>query len=427
MKSSSVKYFVLAGVLATFVAGCGSSSNDTDDTSPEPSTTTIFGPVDSISVGEQTITVNGYQLETTQASVSYEDNILTTSAITQGTQVEIETLNASAQEIELDPAVTGIVTAIQADHIVVNGEAFYFDQLSDNIAIGSWVMISAKQQSDASWLVSSIDNPLELTTSEVEGRISSLNIDAHQFNIGTIIVNYSNAEFDDKNTLQVGLWVEVFGQYSNHMLDAIDIDIENQHDYHGAEVEGTVTWVNSEQSHFELNGHTKIKITAETRFEDGSQSDLSIGDILNVDLIEKNQALLATEIDFESQQTPVSKSFSLEGLAQIDGETFMINHIEFALDAGTYFDDGLTLASLNNTWVEIEGIESISHPDDTLWLVKEVDKEQQEQHIDLEGPVENNTLWNYASSDNSLSQFNGQWVEVECQLNGDDLLGCKRD
>ncbi len=442
MKNTSVKNVVLASILATFVVGCGGGSDSNGDTTPPiptPTPAKIFGTVDSISPTNQTITVNGRTLATASTMVSYQQDTLTTDAISKGMQVEILTANNNAKAIALNPAFTGIVSAIGKDTITVNGVQFTSaqPQLRNDIAIGTWVMISAKLQSNGSWLASSVTSPAGVTTqdSEIEGRVSQLNEVAHQFNIGKVIVNYTNAEFDLlANQLANGQWVEVEGRYDsqNLTLFAEEVDIENEMDFNDAEIEGVVTWVNAEQNNFEIDSRTRILVTPTTQFEDGKRVDLKNGRVISVDLISKGMGLEATEIEFEDATGTIPQPFvrelSVEGLAQVTNDVFTINGIEFTLDAGTYYDDGLTAATLNNAWVDVEGIEvKATTVTPAHWLVKEIEREFEQNNISLEGPVSNNSLWGYTSSDNTLAKFNGKWVEVECTRNGDDLLNCRLD
>lgn len=443
MKNTSVKNVVLASILATFVVGCGGGSSDSNGGTtppiPTPTPAKIFGTVDSISPTNQTITVNGRTLATASSMVTYQQDTLTIDAITKGMQVEILTANNNAKAIALDPAITGTVSAIDKDTITVNGVQFISpqSQLKSDITIGTWVMISAKLQSDGSWLASSITSPVGITTqeSEIEGRVSRLDAIAHQFNIGSVIVNYNNAEFDlEGHQLANGQWVEVDGRYDSQArtLFAEEVDIENEMDFNDAEIEGVITWVNTEQTHFEIDSRTRILITPTTQFEDGNKADLKTGRVISVDLISKGMGLEATEIEFEdatgTTPQPVVREFSVEGKALVTDGVFTINGNEFTLDAGTYYDNGLTTATLNNAWVDVEGIEvKATTVTPAHWLVKEIEPEVKQNNISLEGPVSSNSLWGYTSSDNTLAQFNGKWVEVECTLNDDDLLNCRLD
>jgi len=434
MRSLTAKNIFLISALAASLAGCGSTSNDSDnDKNTTPVDTTpakISGLVESISTTAQTVTVNGYTLQAADAEISYEDNQFELAYLTVGTQVEVETSTGSATEIEIDPAITGIVSAIQDDSIVVNGISFNYADVAE-IEIGSWVMISAQMQVDDSWLVSSINISPVLANAEVEGRISTLDTTNSTFTIGTMQIDYSAAYIEDGATLADGQWVEVEGSYSYSNFIATEIEVEDESDYDGVEMEGTITWVNSEQTAFEMNSRTTIQVTNQTRFEDGTQSDLSVGSIVDVEMSNSANGLVATEIEFENKQSEtIVQEFSVEGFATADTESdiITINGLEFVIDARTQFKDGLSKTSIYNSWVEIEGIEVVATDlNDAYWLIKEVEAETPEATISLEGPVSDNTLWNYSAADDSLVQFNAMWVEVECTLNGDELLNCMID
>ncbi|ACA87283.1 DUF5666 domain-containing protein [Shewanella woodyi] len=437
MKSANAKNLLLASILATFVVGCGGGSSDSGSTTPEipvaPTTPAkIFGSVEAVSTTNQTITVNGYTLQTAGTPINYEDNILELADLTPGVQVEVETLKGKAIDIELNPAIAGVVSEVQGNKLVVNGTTFTFSALNSDIQVGSWVMISALQQNDGTWSVSSVNQAPVLTHAEIEGRISLLDTTASKFNIGSMQVEYSNATIEYGDILKNGQWVEVDGNFENSHFVAAKIDVENDTDYDGVEIEGTITWVNSELSYFEIDNRTKIQVTANTKFEDGVKTDLKSGNQVDVDMANSSSGLVATNIDFENQQPEIpvtqAREFSNQGFATLNSGIVTINGTEFVIDAATHFDDGLTEAMLNNIWIEVEGIEvKATALTPAHWLIKEIERETKETEISLEGPVSNNSLWNYTSSDNSLAQFDGKWVEVECMLNGDDLLNCRLD
>ncbi|NRD74364.1 hypothetical protein HQQ94_14205 [Shewanella sp. VB17] len=436
MKSLNTKNLLLASILATFVVGCGGGSSDNAPAAnvPEVSATPtkIWGTVGAVSPANQTITVNGYTLQTAGTPIYYENNTLALADLTPGTQVKVETQQDKATEIELDPAITGVVSQIQGNNLVVNGTTFTYLELNSDIEVGSWVMISARQQTDGLWSVSSVNASPALSYSEIEGRISALDTAIGKFTIGSMQVEYTNAIIEDGDILSNGQWVEVYGHYNQDILTALEIDVENDIDFAGVEAEGTITWVNAEQTYFEIDNRTKVQVTNQTTYEDGTHTDLKNGNLVDVDMIQSNEGLIAKSIEFENKQpeTPVDqiKEFSVQGLAETNDGIVTINGIEFIIDAATHFDDGLTESALNNLWVEIEGIEvKASNTNPAHWLIKDIERETKAIHISLEGPVSNNSLWNYPSSDNSLAQFNTRWVDLECRLNGHDLIQCRLD
>ncbi|MBP6519468.1 DUF5666 domain-containing protein, partial [Shewanella sp.] len=113
-----------------------------------------------------------------------------------------------------------------------------------------------------------------------------------------------------------------------------------------------------------------------------------------------------------------------EGLATLTtNNQLQINGFTFDIDARTQFDDGLTLATLDQKWIQIEGVELA----DNQWLVKEVDLEVRSNELDLSGLVMQKTLWGYQATDASLTPFEGKWVDVECQFDGSNIHNCRID
>ena len=412
MKSTNAKNILLVTALAASLSACDSNENvtlPTDSTTPEK----IFGLVESISTAEQSVTVNGYTLQAARAKISYQDNQFELAYLTVGTQVEVETSSGSATEIELDPTITGIVSEIQSDSLVVNGVTFSHANQTD-VAIGDWVMISAQMQVDNSWEASSIIGSPVLDNAEVEGQLSSLDATNETFNIGSMVVSYSNAYIEGNETLANGQWVEVEGHYANDMFSATEVDIESDSEYDGVEIEGTITWVNTELTYFEIDNRTTVRVTTQTAFEDGVQDDLKTGVVVDVEMLNSENGLVATEIDFKDKHSDtVVQEFSIVGTATINNGIVTINGIDFVINASTQFDDGLTKVLLDNAWVEAEGI-AVAATDSVAahWLIKEIESEIQQATISLEGPVNDNRLWNYSASDNTLAQFNDMWVDV---------------
>lgn len=305
------------------------------------------------------------------------------------------------------------MSEIQSDSLVVNGVTFSHANQTD-VTIGDWVMITAQMQVDNSWEASSIIGSPVLDNAEVEGQLSSLDATNETFNIGSMVVSYSNAYIEGNETLANGQWVEVEGHYANDMFSATEVDIESDSEYDGVEIEGTITWVNTELTYFEIDNRTTVRVTTQTAFEDGVQDDLKTGVVVDVEMLNSENGLVATEIDFKDKHSDtVVQEFSIVGTATINNGIVTINGIDFVINASTQFDDGLTKVLLDNAWVEAEGI-AVAATDSVAahWLIKEIESEIQQATISLEGPVNDNRLWNYSASDNTLAQFNDMWVDV---------------
>lgn len=242
------------------------------------------------------------------------------------------------------------------------------------------------------------------------------------------MINYANARLE--GSLQEGAWVEVEGQQSGASFLASEVEVEDTASFNDMELEGTITWVNQDKSQFELNARTRLYVTTNTQFEDGNQANLVEGKLVDVDIQSMPQGLWAREVEFETSHDnggvppTLGKKFELEGRATLDTNSqLQINGFTFVIDARTQFDDGLTLESLEQKWIQIEGVELTANQ----WLVKEVELEVQSNELDLSGLVTQKTLWGYQATDASLTPFEGKWVDVECQFDGSNIYNCRID
>ena len=424
--------------VAALLSACGGSGSDNDSSnngntysSPQKLTGTVT------EVSERTITVNGFELDAAQAEIEYDNNRLNLTDLQKGMRVDVETnRNGVATEIELDPSLVGEVTAVNADTITVNGTDIptatktraYSAATQDSSApyqIGDWVLVDGYLDNSGQWQVLGIYDAsfIHNNEAEIEGPISSLDITNRTFYVGQTLVSYAGAvEIDDDEPLSDGLWVEVEGRFDGTQFTATEIDIEDDNQYSGAELEGIITWVNNEQTSFELNGRTSIAITDKTIFDDGIATDLVEGARIEVELINGDFGLEATEIEFEdgsgsNNTASNSKKFALSGTATWTTKTsFTINGFDFTTNSRTQFEDRLTMATIDGVDIDVEGIESTDTNGNTIYLVKEVEAlEANDNEIDLEGVISNGTLWGYINTDGSFGS-EGSRIDVECRI-----------
>ncbi|HDX8357580.1 TPA: hypothetical protein RVR73_001270 [Aeromonas hydrophila] len=117
-----------------------------------------------------------------------------------------------------------------------------------------------------------------------------------------------------------------------------------------------------------------------------------------------------------------SAEFKLTGRTTWQLGQLMVNGIPFVLDEQTRFKDGLSEDDLGGTWVDLEGV-----VEGELRLIREVEKLEEDDEMDLEGPVEQGRIWGYVTSDDSLAPFEGRWLELECKFDGMRLSRCRED
>ena len=77
---------------------------------------------------------------------------------------------------------------------------------------------------------------------------------------------------------------------------------------------------------------------------------------------------------------------------------------------------------LGGTWVDLEGV-----VEEGLRVIREVEALDEEDEMELEGPVAQGRIWGYVTSDNSLAPFEGRWLELECKFDSMRLSRCRQD
>ena len=120
--------------------------------------------------------------------------------------------------------------------------------------------------------------------------------------------------------------------------------------------------------------------------------------------------------------TAQSAEFKLTGRTTWQLGQLMVNGIPFVLDEGTRFKDGLSEDDLGGRWVDLEGV-----VEDGVRVIREVEALDEEDEMELEGPVAQGRIWGYVTSDNSLAPFEGRWLELECKFDGMRLSRCRQD
>lgn len=120
--------------------------------------------------------------------------------------------------------------------------------------------------------------------------------------------------------------------------------------------------------------------------------------------------------------TAQSAEFKLTGRTTWQLGQLMVNGIPFVLDEGTRFKDGLSEDGLGGRWVDLEGV-----VEEGLRVIREVEALDEEDEMELEGPVAQGRIWGYVTSDNSLAPFEGRWLELECKFDGMRLSRCRQD
>ena len=378
VRKKQMKKLMMIGLLGAVLAGCGGGDGDSNDSSSDNNNrrpSAAQGTIERVS--GNSIMVNGHQYDV--ASVSYRAGGATVEL--DATQLQSGMLvalsasptRAAGQHVQLDPTITGIIniTNKEAGQFTVNGVALTFSELSalvdqGHIQDGSWVMVSSLPTATDGYKVLSVVkfDDFELQgIFEVEGTVSNLDSDHRSFNLGAVLtVDYSNVDDSGAHAqLSNGLWVEVEGKYdnANAKINATEIEIETYDDIdNDTEIEGLVTWVANDKSAFELNYRGRFTITSQTRFEDGTQSQLNQGVMVEVTTGTNNIAL---EVEFDNDDNDTgdwsNNDIDMTGVVTAldrNSNSFTIKNKEVFINRFTEFDDGLSFDTIETKTIEVE-------------------------------------------------------------------------
>lgn len=436
---------LLAGLVSSILTGCGGSSTDSTAQTIVTAPPTVSQPPPAASLptlirgevqdyGDGKLTVNSRVLDISGASLSYGNTSISASALTTNMQVTVTTSGSEVLSVMLNPNIAGVVTAVDASSVSVNGFTISTNEHAGNVNTNDYVVITsstaANGQLSASALVVLSGSEIP-TFIELEGAISGVNTANQTFTLNEFTVDYAGAPLAGIN-LQNGLWVEVFGSISGNKLIANEVELDNMESSAETEISGVITWIDDEKLNFDVNQRFSYTVSTSTRFNDGTQQDLAIGRQVQVTSEQINGIMQVSEIEFEddisvppSPPNALNLSFDVTGTMTFNANVLSFNGFEFEINTQTRFEDGLTLDTLDTldgVSIELDGVVS-----NGTFIIREIERADAFSEIDLEGNVTNGSLWGYQTEDNSLDALNNQWVSVECRINGVLLSACMVD
>jgi len=439
---------VLSALFASSLSGCGGGSGGATEDPSQPIqpinpvvSKQVIGTIQTVDTQANQITINQTTYPLEGVEVSYQTQSLDASALAFGMPVIFDT---QSNKLQLNPNISGMVQNLQkgsnavtftVNQINLTASQDMLSSLMD-IENGDTMLVHFTPQVNGSNHVESL---IEIESEgfngyEIEGLITAVDLVKKQLILGNTPVNYRTATVED-GVIAAGRFAEIFGNFAANgsgVFQAQTIDIETTETLaDSVEFEGTISWVNQEQTLFELNSRYQIAVNANTRFEDGNASNLLVGQVVEVDTQLQQDVRVATKVDFEttfitdpdSAKTQTNTAFQVQGVMSYTNSRLTFNGFEFVVEPTTQLDDGLTLQTLNNQNLQLEGVERAE-----IYYVREIEKADNDFEIELEGIVQNGMLWGYSSSDQSLNAFEGQTVELECRLESVNQVSlCQRD
>ncbi|WP_025820847.1 DUF5666 domain-containing protein [Shewanella marina] len=429
---------ILLPLIASLTA-CGGGSDSSDNTTQPTQSVAAHIQGELQAVSKTDIKVNGITIPSSTANIvidGEEQSLF--DQLQPGMMVTVTTDGKKANTIIYDSILIAPVVKSATKNAAVTVAGYQvlggnFNQFKS----GDMVEVSGYFVSGEQVMATYVTKPINVLdkNAEIEGQVTNLDSQNRTFTLGKIHVDYNSVkEYAAQGSLNNGDWIEVEGELTTDLqLKALHIDVEDFQDFedlndkNSLEFQGVISWISSTKEQLTLNQKWPVTITAQTEFDGITKDKLVVGKMIEVEgawsTANNNQTLIASEVEFDHDddqpQPPIqtNKEFQVEGRATVNNEVLSINGIELTVMPSTQWEDGIHMSSVDGHWVQVEGYQQ-----NNQFLVTEIEPETQAMHeIELEGQVtqaedSDITLWGYAVADDSLNQYVGKNVEVECQF-----------
>lgn len=387
------KFNTLSILFMLVLQACGGGETGTGVIAKDISIGTI--------TGFGSVYVNGVEYETTDSNFEVEEQEGSEDDLKVGQVVTVEgAVNADgttgvATRISYADEVEGIVLSndmLTTGSLNVMGQIVHVDSKfefestvagiasADLIVAGNIVEVSGYSSGAGEIWATMIEvKAANHTDEEIElkGKIAALDDEAKTFMLGALSVDFSGASLE--TALANDLFVEVKSNSAPNVdavLAATKVELENDgvreeesgDDGDEIELQGIITALSADG--FDLNGRA-VKVDGDTEFVNGTQGNLLLGTIVEVDGEVKDGVLVAEEIDFEQEgdieihalvDSKGENSLNLLGLTvAVDNNTTMIDEQDEGITPVRYF----SLADIKQG----DYVELLMYQDDTGNLI----------------------------------------------------------
>ena len=321
-----------------------------------------------VSVGQITgfgsIFVNGVEFETTSSVISKEGVLIPGGSqndlklgmvVTVKGTINPDGLTGTADSVSVKEVIKGVVqTNNMVDTLTVMGQTievsaatlFSDINIADITGIFPGDVVEVSGFVKANGIISAARIELsDSTESKLFGTVMNLDTNLKIFYVGTLIVNYLNADISDvaNGALVNGQFVEIKGNFDSmvNVLDAVQIEQEqfNDNEVDEIEVEGFVTSVTS-ATNFSVN-NMPVQVDSSTVYEGGVAADIVEGVFIEVEGMLVNGVLIADEVEFGDA---VRVEAEIESIS-INANTLTlvgINGLVIKTNTFTEFSDSIT-------------------------------------------------------------------------------------
>ena len=284
-----------------------------------------------------------------------------------------------------DLEITGNITELGSDYLIVQGYTIYADGNTDlrgpgndpvpfsYFQLNDLVQVQADNRGDGTFLASRVkseDGPGNENEIEITGYVTEVGAVSFVINGSTFYVD-ANTVYRGRHgnpfsfeQIEVGLLLEVkAAAQANGDLLALRVKTEDDENQHGGELEITAL-IDSKTSNSIVLGQYEFFVDAQTVILNHERmpitfADLNIGDRVEVKAYRQiDSSYLAVRIKLED--IPGSEIEFTAQIESIVGTDITINGITFATDSNTVFLDNnrmpVTIAALSvGMWVEVKG------------------------------------------------------------------------
>ena len=281
--------------------------------------------------------------------------------------------------------ITGNITELGSDYLIVQGYTIYVDGNTDlrgpgndpvpfsYFQLNDLVQVQADNRGDGTYLASRVkseDGPGNENEIEITGYVTEVGAVSFVIKGSTFYVD-ANTVYRGRHgnpfsfeQIEVGLLLEVKGAaQANGDLLALRVKTEDDENQHGGELEITAL-IDSKTSNSIVLGQYEFFVDAQTVILNHERmpitfADLNIGDRVEVKAYRQlDSSYLAVRIKLEDM--PGSEIEFTAQIESIVGTDITINGITFATDSNTVFLDNnrmpVTIAALSvGMWVEVKG------------------------------------------------------------------------
>jgi len=307
-----------APLLATILIACGSVSSGGGITGSG----LVVGPIAGFGAAPGTIIINAIEIDVSRARVRLDGVAANPASLRLGMVVlvrgSIDSATASgvASLVEFNDELEGPVDSVDAaaGRFVVLGHTIFVDASTvfENTSLatlsrGDVVEVSGLRNAAGDIVATRIELKPGVGEFEVKGTVFFHDAVAKRFTLGTLTVDYSGAKVEGAPAggLQDGLFVEVKTKQApvGGVLVADKVEVKSTalggRAGEEAEIEGFITDIVSD-SEIVIGGTQIVRITAQTKFEGGSVSDLAIDVKVEAKgTFDTEGAVIAEKIEFD--------------------------------------------------------------------------------------------------------------------------------